>query len=45
MKNFYKVEKINSYIKAIKILTGEVMYLIEGTQKAILDDTSVGIKG
>lgn len=45
MKNFYKVEKINSYIKAIKILTGEVMYLIEGTQKAILVDTSVGIKG
>lgn len=30
---FYKIEKVNEKIKAIRSLTGEIMYFIEGEKK------------
>lgn len=43
MIEYYKSEKINERITAIRSLTGEIMYLIEGGEKAILIDTCLGV--
>lgn len=40
---FYKIEKVNEKIKAIRSLTGEIMYFIEGEKEAVLIDTCLGI--
>lgn len=41
--NYYRAEKVSNTITAIKSLTGEIMYLIEGKEKAILIDTCLGV--
>ncbi len=40
--NYYSAEKISDYITQISSLTGEFMYLVEGTEKAALIDTCIG---
>lgn len=40
---FYKIEKVNEKIKAIRSLTGEIMYFIEGEKEAVLIDTCLGV--
>jgi hydroxyacylglutathione hydrolase len=40
--NYYTSEKISDRITQITSLTGEFMYLVEGTEKALLIDTCVG---
>ena len=42
MVEFYKAEKVNDRITAIRSLTGEIMYLLTGEEKALLIDTCVG---
>ena len=41
--NYYKTEKINDSLTAIKSRTGEIMYLAEGRDHAALIDTCVGV--
>lgn len=41
--NFYTSEKVTDHITAIRSLSGEIMYLIEGGEKAVLIDTCVGV--
>lgn len=43
MLDYYKAEKIHSNVTAIRSLTGEIMYLIEGNEYACLIDTCLGI--
>ena len=43
--NYFSSEKINDKITAIRSKSGEIMYLIEGEDKAVLIDTCIGIKG
>lgn len=43
MIRFYDAEKLNTHMTAIRSLTGEIMYLIEGREKAILVDTCLGV--
>ncbi len=43
MVEYYKPEKVNDRITAIRSLTGEIMYLIEGTARAVLVDTCLGV--
>lgn len=43
MTEFYRTEKVNDRITAIRSLTGEIMYLIEGKDKAALIDTCLGV--
>ena len=45
MVDFFKTEKLQEGLTAIHSLSGEILYLIEGSERAILVDTSVGIKG
>nr|WP_314466424.1 MBL fold metallo-hydrolase [uncultured Clostridium sp.] len=45
MTDYYKTEKINENMMAIFSRSGEIMYLIEGTDHAVLVDTCLGIKG
>ena len=40
---YYKAEKINEHMTAIRSMTGEIMYLIEGENKAVLIDTCLGV--
>lgn len=40
---FFKTKKINDHITCIMSLTGEMMYLAEGKEKAALIDTGTGI--
>lgn len=42
---FYEAEKINDNITVIRSLTGEILYLVEGRKRAVLIDTSLGIRG
>lgn len=42
MMEFYRAEKVNDRITAIRSLTGEIMYLLTGKEKALLIDTCVG---
>ena len=43
MVPFYSSEKVTEHITAIRSMTGEIMYLIEGTHKAVLVDTCLGV--
>ncbi len=43
MTEFYRTEKVNDRITGIRSLTGEIMYLIEGKDKAALIDTCLGV--
>jgi len=45
MKEFYTFEKVNEHIHCIKSGSGELMYLFEGSERALLMDTSVGVYG
>lgn len=40
---FYNYEKINESMTVIRSMTGELLYLIEGSKRAILIDTCVGV--
>lgn len=40
--NYYTSEKVTEHITAVRSLSGEIMYLVEGNQKAVLIDTCVG---
>lgn len=40
---FYNAVKVNNFITLIKSLTGELLYLVEGTKSSILIDTGVGV--
>lgn len=41
--HFYDYEKINDSMTVIRSMTGELLYLIEGTEQAILIDTCAGV--
>lgn len=43
MVKYYKSEKISQRMTAIRSMTGEIMYLIEGSDKALLVDTCLGV--
>lgn len=43
--SFYTHEPISDRLEAIHSLTGEIMYLVKGSEKALLVDTSVGVAG
>lgn len=43
MIRYYRAEKLNTHMTAIRSLTGEIMYLIEGEKKAVLVDTCLGV--
>ena len=43
MVEYYKAEKINEHMTAIRSMTGEIMYLVEGEEKAVLIDTCLGV--
>ena len=43
MVEYYKAEKINEHMTAIRSMTGEIMYLVEGEEKAVLMDTCLGV--
>ena len=45
MTEYFKSEKVNEAVTAIRSRSGEIMYLVEGKEKAILIDTCVGVKG
>lgn len=40
---YYTSEKITAHVTAIRSLSGEILYLVEGGQKAVLLDTCVGV--
>ena len=40
---FYEYEAINDSMTVIRSMTGELLYLIEGTKKAVLIDTCAGV--
>jgi len=40
---FYTTERINERLTLIRSLTGELLYLVEGSQRAALIDTGVGV--
>ncbi|WP_026510462.1 MBL fold metallo-hydrolase [Butyrivibrio sp. LC3010] len=44
-RDFFSAEKVNVNITAIRSACGEIMYLIEGDNKAVLMDTNLGVKG
>lgn len=43
MVEYYRSEKINETMTAIRSMTGEIMYLVEGKEKAVLVDTCLGV--
>lgn len=45
MIDYFKSEKVNDAVTAIRSRSGEIIYLVEGREKAILIDTCVGVKG
>ena len=40
---FYEAVKVNESLTMIKSRTGELLYLAEGTERAVLIDTCVGV--
>jgi glyoxylase-like metal-dependent hydrolase (beta-lactamase superfamily II) len=40
---YYTNEKITEHVTAIRSISGEIMYLIEGNEKAVLLDTCLGV--
>lgn len=45
MNAYFEAKKVTGQITAIYSRSGEIMYLIEGTDRAVLIDTCLGIKG
>lgn len=45
MNNFFTAKKLTAHTTAIFTKSTEILYLIEGSEKAVLVDTSVGIIG
>lgn len=43
MVSYYKAEKLSDHITAIRSLTDEILYLIEGKEQALLVDTCLGV--
>lgn len=43
--DYFKAEKVNEHITAIRSLSHEIMYLIQGEKEAVLLDTCIGLKG
>lgn len=43
MDAFYTASRINGRIQEIRSRTGEIMYLIEGSERAVLIDTCLGV--
>lgn len=43
--NYFSAEKISAYMTVIRSRSGELMYLIEGRERAVLIDTCIGIVG
>ncbi|MCF0258276.1 MAG: MBL fold metallo-hydrolase [Erysipelotrichaceae bacterium] len=43
--NNYTAQKVSDHVWAIHSCTGEIQYLIEGEDRALLQDTSSGMKG
>lgn len=43
MVEYYRTEKISEKMTAIRSMTGEIMYLLEGQDKAVLIDTCLGV--
>lgn len=41
--NYYRTEKINRTVTLIRSLTGELLYLVEGKERAALIDTCLGV--
>ena len=41
--NYYTTEKINDNLTMIRSLSGELLYLAEGAERAVLIDTCVGV--
>ena len=41
--NYYSAERINDQLTLIRSLSGELLYLAEGTERAVLIDTCVGV--
>lgn len=44
-KNFFTFKKVNDRITSIWSACGEIMYLIEGDDRALLMDTNLGVRG
>lgn len=44
-QSFYSHEPVSERVEAIYSLTGEILYLVKGSEKALLVDTSVGVQG
>lgn len=42
-ENYYNTEKVTEHIDAIRAASGEIMYLIKGSEKAFLIDTCLGV--
>lgn len=42
---YYSSERVNDHISVIRSLSGELMYLITGNERAVLLDTCIGMKG
>ena len=40
---YYSTEKINDHITLLRSITGELLYLVEGQEKAVLIDTCLGV--
>lgn len=40
---YYSTEKINDHITLLRSITGELLYLVEGQEKAALIDTCLGV--
>ncbi|WP_367297280.1 MBL fold metallo-hydrolase [Loigolactobacillus coryniformis] len=43
--DFFKIKEINSRLTTLTTLTGEILYLLQGDQRSVLVDTSVGVQG
>lgn len=44
-RSFFTFKKVNDRITSIWSACGEIMYLIEGNEKALLMDTNLGVRG
>lgn len=45
MADFFSAQRVTNRVTAIRTLTGELLYLVEGATRAALIDSSLGIRG